>query len=390
MDTGISIVIDQKGTSPTADDEYIISAKPTGTGLSSTYNVSGDITKTGVAYGTLKEIGRITTATTSISYLLKDAVSNGCSFADAKFNLKANTCLLLPNILVVCSDAGTPNNTGDDTYSISLNPTGSGNGTTYNVSGDITATGVAYGSAQQIATGLLISSGSRTITIKDATSAECQLLNIKIDPPIVCSCTGMAKLELTNSVNLSEAKVGDNIVYTIKVKNTGAVASSVIEVLDKLGSSLQFISATSGTYNSTTGIWAVGVLPVNGEATLSITAKLLDIGVTQNQAEITVGGNNDCDGIVNNLDVVCTTVPIELCPGSSFTASAPSGYSDIQWYKNGVSISGATSSSLIIDVIGNYFFTAKEIATGCSVDGCCPIKIIAGVLCTPVVQNQVS
>jgi uncharacterized repeat protein (TIGR01451 family) len=316
--------------------------------------------------------------------VIEDAADAGCSLADAAFGLNANTCLLTANPTVACNNAGTPNDPSDDTFSISLNPSGNGIGATYNVTGDITASGISYGSLQQIATGLLISGGSKTITVSDATTPTCQLLNIKIDPPAACSGNGVAKLDLVKTVDLAEAKVGDNVVYTIKVRNTGTAISNAIEVTDTLNSSLQFISATpSADYNAATGIWTVGTLAVGAEATLTITAKLLSIGVTQNYADITVGGNNDSDGPLNNHDVVCTTVPIELCAGTSFTLNIPSTYTDIQWYKDGVIIAGATSANLVVNSIGSYTFTSKESATGCPVDGCCPVKVISGTNCCP-------
>ncbi len=382
LDGGVTVVIDEKGTSSTADDEYVIYANPTGTGLATTYNVSGDITKAGVAYGAKTEIGRVSTANSTMSYMIEDSADAGCNLIDAAFDFNNNACILKANPTVVCNNNGTPNNPSDDTFSVSLNPTRNGISATYNVTGGITASNVAYGSAQQIATGLLISAGAVTITLKDATTANCELLNIRIDPPAACSSNGIAKLDLVKTVDLAEAKVGDNVTYTIVVRNTGTAPSNAIEVTDTLNSNLQFILATpAAAYNSTTGVWTVGVLPVGDSATLTIVAKLLAIGVTQNHADITLGGNNDSDGPLNNHDVLCTTVPIELCAGTSFTLTIPSNFTEIQWFKNGVAIAGATSINLLVSTIGDYTFTAKE--TNCPVDGCCPIRVVAGTNCCP-------
>jgi hypothetical protein len=187
LTSGLRLIIDQKSTAITTDDEYVVFANPTGTGLATTYNVGGDINFSSVAYGSLTEIGRVPYSVGSISYVIEDGADQYCSIADAAFGLNANTCLLQANISVVCSDAGTANDPSDDTFSISLNPSGNGIGVTYNVTGDITASNVAYGSAQTIATGLLISGGARTISVVDATTANCELLNINITPPLTCS-----------------------------------------------------------------------------------------------------------------------------------------------------------------------------------------------------------
>ena len=186
-DAGLSTYIDQKGTASTADDEYVISANPTGTGLAATYNVTGDITKTSVAYGSVVEIGRVPISTVMVNVILTDAGTSTCSVADGAYNLNGNSCLLLANPIVLCNDNGTPTIVTDDTYSITINPTGNGLTGNYNVTGDLTVSGLAYGSAQQIGTGLAISAGGKTISVIDAIKVDCKLLNINIAPPATCS-----------------------------------------------------------------------------------------------------------------------------------------------------------------------------------------------------------
>ena len=187
VDAGLSTYIDRKGTASTADDEYVISANPTGTGLAATYNVTGDITKTGVAYGSVVEIGRVPISTVAVNVILTDAGTSTCSVADGAYNLNGNSCLLLANPTVLCDDNGTPTIATDDTYSITINPTGNGLTGNYNVTGDLTVSGLAYGSAQQIGTGLAISAGGKTISVIDAIKVDCKLLNINIAPPATCS-----------------------------------------------------------------------------------------------------------------------------------------------------------------------------------------------------------
>ena len=159
--------IDQKGTVSTSDDEYVILANPTGLGLSTKYNVSGDITKTGIAYGSFVEISRVPISTVSLDLVITDAVSSSCSVSIGGYNLNGNTCLLQANPITTCNNNGTPNLASDDTYSITINPTGNGVSTNYNVSGELTASNLAYGSTQQIATSLPISGGGKIISITD-------------------------------------------------------------------------------------------------------------------------------------------------------------------------------------------------------------------------------
>ena len=186
-DAGLSTYIDQKGTATTSDDDYVVSANPTGTGLATTYNVTGDISKNNVPYGTKTEIGRFPISTVTVNIILTDDGTNTCSVAESAYNLNAKTCLVQVNPTVLCNDNGTPTISGDDTYSISINPLGNGLTSTYNVSGDLTVNNLPYGSAQQIATGLPISGGGKSINVIDAIKVDCKLLNIQIVPPAVCS-----------------------------------------------------------------------------------------------------------------------------------------------------------------------------------------------------------
>jgi hypothetical protein len=87
---------------------------------------------------------------------------------------------------IVCSDNGTPDQT-DDLYTFTLNPTGSGLGTTYSVTGAITLTGLSYGTTTVIGP-FNIADGPVTISIVDEDGAGCQTRNIVVNPPQACSC----------------------------------------------------------------------------------------------------------------------------------------------------------------------------------------------------------
>ena len=203
-DAGLTTYIDQKGTASTADDEYVISANPTGTGLAATYNVTGDITKTSVAYGSVVEIGRVPITTVTVNIIITDAGTSTCSVADGAYNLNGKTCILLANPTVLCNNNGTPTIATDDTYSITINPTGNNLTANYNVSGDLTVSNLAYGSAQQIATGLAISAGGKTINLIDVIKVDCKLLNINIAPPATCSSAIPCPTKLCTPVKVTK------------------------------------------------------------------------------------------------------------------------------------------------------------------------------------------
>ena len=81
----------------------------------------------------------------------------------------------------------------------------------------------------------------------------------------------------------------------------------------------------------------------------------------------------------------CPTTTYPLCSGESYTLTAQSGLTNIQWQMDNGSgysnISGATNAVYIASAIGKYKYTAKD-ANGCTIDLCCPFELVAGTNCT--------
>ena len=349
VDAGLKVYIDQKGTATTSDDEYVVKANPTGTGLAATYNVSGSITKTGVAYGSLIEIGRFPLLTTTVNIIITDAGTNTCSIADGAYNLNANSCLLKANPIVACNDNGTPNIATDDTYSITISPTGNSLSANYNVTGDLTVSGLAYGSAQQIATGLPISGGGKSINIIDAIKVDCKLLNILIDPPATCSSAA--------------CNLGANNVLTQPTcsNNDGAINLTVVGA----NGTPTFNWSNAATTKDLTGLSA-------GTYTVTIT-------------------DNVCNKILTyDLSIVIKNITFDLCPGDTYKLeTSNTSLTNIQWLKNGVNIVGANGISYVASTIGVYTYTSNNVG-GCAIGQCCPIELVAGkncckpLICAPV------
>jgi|GEM_PF-1305073 len=101
-----------------------------------------------------------------------------------------------------------------------------------------------------------------------------------------------ADLKIEKSSNNPNPNCGDNVVYTIKVTNLGPNAATNVVSGDVLPAGLVYVSssATVGTYDNTTGVWNIGSLADNDEATLTITAKVdcsslnstsFDLGIAQ-------------------------------------------------------------------------------------------------------------
>ncbi|KZX11125.1 DUF7507 domain-containing protein [Methanobrevibacter filiformis] len=101
------------------------------------------------------------------------------------------------------------------------------------------------------------------------------------------------------------ANIGDTIKYTITITNKGLTNATGVYVTDKLNTTmLGFASSnvSKGSYNSGTGIWAVGNLNPGETVTLTIIATIISSGTITNVANVTSNQNNtdDNNGTDNN------------------------------------------------------------------------------------------
>jgi SdrD B-like domain len=96
------------------------------------------------------------------------------------------------NPSTTCADNGTPGNPADDTFTVSLNPTGTALGTAYAVTDGVTTWGpFSYGVATTLPTSFLILAGDLSLVITDEDNISCVLNNVLIAAPATCSipCT---------------------------------------------------------------------------------------------------------------------------------------------------------------------------------------------------------
>ncbi|MDO5854572.1 MAG: isopeptide-forming domain-containing fimbrial protein, partial [Methanobrevibacter smithii] len=119
----------------------------------------------------------------------------------------------------------------------------------------------------------------------------------------------IADLEIIKIVDNLTPNYGDEITYTITVRNNGPDNSTNIKVSEVLADNFKFISANAskGYYNLTNGIWAVGNLTNNETAKLVITVKIIKTGFIQNN--VSVNGTGFDPNVTNNNATVNITVP---------------------------------------------------------------------------------
>ena len=119
----------------------------------------------------------------------------------------------------------------------------------------------------------------------------------------------IADLEIIKIVNNATPNYGDEITYTITVRNNGPDNSTNIKVSEVLADNFKFISANAskGYYDLTNGVWAVGNLTNNETAKLVITVKIVKTGFIQNN--VSVNGTGFDPNVTNNNATVNITLP---------------------------------------------------------------------------------
>ncbi len=186
---------------------------------------------------------------------------------------------------------------------------------------------------------------------------------------------------LSKSVSPSTASIGSTVTYTIIVENEGDAVTGAV-VSDPLATGLSYggsYTATTGTYDGTN--WTIGNMAAGQIDSIQITATVTADGVITNTATLSI--NEIEDNITNNTDEVCISVPISVCDSDTINIDimAEAGYTNYQWYKDGVAIVGATAQIYTATEAGTYTYT---------VDGAGPSGDCMGELCCPVIIEVVS
>lgn len=218
------------------------------------------------------------------------------------------------------------------------------------------------------------SAGTWTLEICDNAGADSGTF-FQADLYLTSATSGpYADLSLAKLVSSASAATGSTVTYTLTVANAAGSTSSAsgIVVRDVLPSGVSFVSASgTGTYNSTTGEWAVGTLAAGQSASLTITATVIANAGTSvtNTAEVTASSVADLDSTVNNgatgeddYASAAFTASATRSAGSppAFTCSA--GTLSFDWDSNAWS-AGSTSNNYTLSGIGTIGFTIVNPAT---------------------------
>ncbi|KZX15426.1 DUF11 domain-containing protein [Methanobrevibacter filiformis] len=142
--------------------------------------------------------------------------------------------------------------------------------------------------------------------------------------------------------------VGDNITYTITVRNNGSTNASNVTVVDLLDSAkLHYLNSnvTIGSYNPTTGIWNIGKLKANTTATLLINVTLIAEGNIFNKANLTTAEVNINNKTNVSTEIVVGDVNVSIIKVSNIT-------SGIGHYGNKVTYIITVTNNGLLDATG--------------------------------------
>ncbi len=116
-----------------------------------------------------------------------------------------------------------------------------------------------------------------------------------------------ADLSLSQAISNTPLLVGNQITFTLTLKNSGSANATGVKIKDLLPSGFSFVSSrpSIGTYDSKTGIWNAGSIKSGCDATLILTATVINASsptAYTNVAEIIAANQKDPDSVVNNYN----------------------------------------------------------------------------------------
>ena len=162
--------------------------------------------------------------------------------------------------------------------------------------------------------------------VERTASSGLSILNTYTDSDTLSSTISYVDLELSQSLSASTGAVGDEVIYTIRIKNTSGEDATGITVTVPLPEGMGFVSSSStvGTYNFVNNVWTIGTIDAGDEFFLTITALIDDSGDLSSRAFISGANQPDIDSVpsstITNED---DESPVTLTVNQSASSAAP-------------------------------------------------------------------
>ncbi len=123
-----------------------------------------------------------------------------------------------------------------------------------------------------------------------------------------------ADVSITKTVNNPTPNVGDVVIFTVTVTNSGPDPATDVQVTDLLPTGLTLVLATpsQGAYSSATGLWTVGQVGIASSATLTLEARVAGPAPATNVATITHSDQFDPNTVNNTASATETPQQADL------------------------------------------------------------------------------
>ncbi|MEZ0486417.1 SdrD B-like domain-containing protein [Fibrella aquatica] len=203
---------------------------------------------------------------------------------------------------------------------------------------------------------------------------------------------GDPDLVLTNTSNSFSVTLGQTVSCSISVNNVGASTATGVIIRDTLDMGVEYVSSSPAGTTALLGsgqvqiTWNLGTLAAGASTGYSVTVRAISDGVITNVAGVTAAS---ADGTPrNNIASSCVTVPVKLCQGDTYVTSLSANLTNVEWFRDGVSV--GTGNSLTIVTAGTYSYTSTTVGSNCQAGSCCPIIIYNGSVPNLTIASSVS
>jgi uncharacterized repeat protein (TIGR01451 family) len=195
--------------------------------------------------------------------------------------------------------------------------------------------------------------------------------------------------EIMVTANKDSAKIGEDIVFVVRVKNASATKLTGVSVRVWISAGLKYMSNTAPTgttYNISSQVWNIGTIAATQYyTTFYLRTQVTKDGVNSIFAEVLTMNEKDKDSTPGNnlfneddIDLKSVSIPMDYCVGEkiNITAKGALGFAIYQWFKDGVAVKDSTDRTFTISAPGSYRYTVNGAALGhCQGELCAPIIV---------------
>ncbi|HLO46499.1 MAG TPA: SdrD B-like domain-containing protein [Leadbetterella sp.] len=257
---------------------------------------------------------RSITVTTAGSFSVQYVGANGCrSLSSAATEVSMATPIAAPTVSSPVSNT-CPAITVDLTSKVTSTPVTVGGVFEYHVSNNI--------NSQILTTANAVGSG--TYYVFEKTLTGCYSISSPITV-VIDNCNvvqGDADIQVDISGNKTSVVIGDEVIYTIQVKNNGPAVATNVVIVNELPEGLAIQGGTPGLLTEGSNLKVtIPSLAVGATNTYTYTAKLTKAGIVNNVVKKISSDQND-PVVSNNTDnfaIECTTCQ-EVCIGTALKA----------------------------------------------------------------------